>query len=549
MNQIHDVVRLILTSPGLGNRDIARSLGVSKTTVLRYRTLLKSQGTTWADLQGLSLRELNDLLNPPSAARPRRPLLDVAAIDRALADPSMTLWTWWAMERGAQPGAIPSYPQTAKLYRKHRRRQPAAMRQIHIPGEKVFVDYSGRRPWYQDRATGRPVPVELFVGVLGASNYIFALCTPSQTVPDWLHAHVDMFAHFGGAPQILVPDNLKSAITKVGSPPVVQRNYLELAEHYGSAVLAARPYRPKDKSKAEGSVLLVQRAFLPLLRHHTFFSIEELNVALAARVAQVNARPFQKRPKSRLELFREVEQPALRPLPPEPYVFAAWVSKQTVPADHHIQVEGHHYSVPYTAIGKPVEARVTRSTVEFLCDRAVLARHPRSSDVGGTTTDTAHQPPAHQAQGERTLPHFLAWAQETGPHTLALVQAQLNRKVPLQGLPACDALRGLGRKHGAEAMEAAAARAMAARTTSPSSVQRLLTSLTLPPAPPVAGEAPRRERGRSAPTCDPVGVRRSAVGSLTPAPPGHTAWPQRRRRAAAPLPPMERAGGGSGDDR
>lgn len=471
--KLFDAVRLILTTR-LSDRQIAASLSMSKTTVHRYRALAKDRHLRWESVQTQTPAQLARLFNRQSRGPAPKRAPDYAAIQKELLLKRTTLQLLWEEYRVVNPGDALSYAQFTALYRAHIKRQPRVMRQNHVPGERVFVDYSGKRPHYIDPATGEAVTVELFVAVLGASNYLYATCTHSQTVPDWIAAHVGMFDFFGGVPAIVVPDNLKSAVIKTGPEPKLQRTYQDLARHYGVAIMPARPRRPKDKGKVEVGVQIVQRWILARLRHQTFFSLDELNAAVAALLIDVNQRPFKKLPGCRQSRFEEIDKPALRRLPPLPYVYAEWVGKQTVPADYHIPVQGHFYSVPHSLVGEKVESRITANSVELLHNHRRVATHARNRTQGGHTTVFAHQPAEHRAQADHTPERLTAWGATVGPHTHAVVRRQFERSTPALGIPACASMRRLAEKHGTAALERAAQRAVELRSLTLTSVKTIL---------------------------------------------------------------------------
>jgi transposase len=275
-------------------------------------------------------------------------------------------------------------------------------------------------------------------------------------------------------PQVVVPDNLKSAVTKPGSTPLIQRTFLDFAVHYDVSIQPARIHRPQDKALVENSVKCAQSWILAKLRHRTFYTLEALNDAIAAMLAKANDRPFQSIEGSRRSRFEALERDTLRPLPPKRYDYAEWVKAKAVPDDYHVPVEQHGYSVPHTLIGKKVEVRLSSTHVEIFCDGAAVALHNRSATKGGHTTLTEHQPNEHRKQAERTPEGFVAWAKTVGPNTLKIVQHQLSIRTPLAGLPACEAMRKLERNHAPADIEAAAARAVKLRVPNPSQVSRFI---------------------------------------------------------------------------
>lgn len=474
MSSLKEILRLVLTTPW-SNRQIGRVVGRSYNTVARYRHLVRIHSFTWSDLAERPLNELDALFNRVTRRTEEKQHPDWAWVHEQMQHRGMTRTLLWEEYRRACPEHALAYSQFSHYYRAYLRKLHPVMRQHHAPGERVFVDFSGRRPTYIKPETGERVDVELFIGVLGYSNYVFALACPSQQVPQWIKAHVQMFDAFGGSPQVIVPDNLRSAVTRAGRDPIIHRTYQEMASHYDSVVLPARARRPKDKAKVEGSVLIVQRWVLLRLRHRTFFSLTELNQAIADLVAELNRRPFKKMEGSRLERFEASESAALRPLPEQPYEHGDWTASQTVPADYHVRLDKHWYSVPFTYIGCAVEGRLSADAVEIYCSGVRIASHRRGA-ADGTTTDPGHLPKHHAMYAARTPEHFARWAESIGPATAAFVQKQFERSHPGLGLPCCDRLQALARKHGAAELEAAVQRALDIRSPSEKTVRALLSS-------------------------------------------------------------------------
>lgn len=475
-----DVVRLILTTR-FGDRAIASALGVSKTTVRRYRRLTAQHGRPWDELKALPPSALNKLFNPGRSEEPKRRRPDLNTVLDELAQPGSktTRQLLWEEYREADPENALSYSRFTALVRTHAKRSKRSMRQMHPPGEAVFVDFSGKKPSYIDTVLGRRVEVELFVAVLGASNYVFATCLRNQAVPDWLAANAAMLQAFGGAPTSIVPDNLAAAVskpvaTRTNGAPMLQRDYAEFGRHFDVAIMPTRTYRPRDKAKVEVGVQVVQRWVLARLRHQHFFSLDELNTAVAKWVAVLNDKPQRHVGTSRRELFERLDKPALRPLPALPFVHSRWAGEHRVPSDYHLAVDGHFYSVPHRFVGERVEARTTAEQVEFWHDGTRVAAHARGFERGGATTAREHQPEAHRAQADRNPTAMRAWADGVGPSVSAIVDQHLDRAKPMLGMPACESLKKLVGQYGAEAVERACARAVKLCTTAPSAVLGLL---------------------------------------------------------------------------
>lgn len=338
-----------------------------------------------------------------------------------------------------------------------------------------------------DRATGETREAQVFVAVLGASNYTYAEATWTQGLDDWLMSHVRAFAFFAGVPEIVVPDNLKSGVQAAHRyEPDLNPSYADLAAHYGVAVIPARAAKPRDKAKVETGVLVVERWILARLRHRPLFSLAELNQAIAESLAALNQRAFKKLPGSRQPWFETLEKPALRPLPADPYVLAHW-KKARVNIDYHIEVERHYYSVPYTLVRQEVDVRLTATTVEVFHHRQPVACHGRDPRAGGHTTVAAHMPTAHREYADWTPERLVCWADQTGPYTAALVERILaTRPHPQQGYRSCLGILRLGKTYGADRLEAACRRALAIGGLSYKSVDSILKrGLDQPPLPDV----------------------------------------------------------------
>lgn len=475
MNKLQDIVRLVLSTP-LSDREIAHAAAVTKNTVRRYRQLCRQQGQTWEALRDLPVAELEGRFNRTRHHLARKRMPDFSLIHAELARPGVTLQLLWQEYRETLAEEALSYSQFTFHYRQYRASLKLSMRQAHEPGRKAFVDYSGKRPHYVDPQTGNQVVVELFVGALGYSNLTFALATRTQSIGDWIEANVQMLAYFGGAPAIIVPDNLKAAVIKPGVQPVLNRTYLEFARHYDLAIMPARVRHPKDKGKVEVAVQIAQRWILARLRNQQFFSLEDLNAEIRRLGEELNHRNMKKLGCSRRERFEAAERTALAALPAQRYECASWCALQTVGPDYHVHVDKHWYSVPHRLVGQRVEARVTHRTVEIFHRHARVATHARDTQgtEGGHTTDAQHQPPAHRAYARRTPQHMLAWAESVGPGLLQVVTAQFERRFPALGLPACDVLRKLARQYGPEGLEQACARAIAIKSPTVKSVRSLL---------------------------------------------------------------------------
>lgn len=461
MRKIREVLRL-LWDQERSVREVAKSCLLARSTVSEYERRASAAGLAWP-LPTEDDAVLEALLFPPapSVAAASRPLPDWDLVDRELKRrKGVTRALLWEEYRAANPVGY-SYTRYCELFQEWRGLQGLSMRQTHLAGEKVFVDYAGATVPVVDAGTGEIREAQVFVGALGASHYAFVEATWTQGLQDWIMSHTRMLAFFGGCPQVVVPDNLKAGVT---SPhlyePDLNPTYLEFARHYGLAVIPARAGKPKDKSVVESAVQVAERWILARLRNRTFFSLQELNDAIHELLVAFNAKAFQKRPGSRASVFAELDEPALRPLPRERYVFARWV-KVRPHVDYHVTIEKHHYSVPHQLAKSQLDARVTAATIEVFHQGKRVASHARSSRKGGHTTVREHMPIAHQAQAGMSKEKLLGWAEKIGPATSEFVAGVISdRAHEQQAFRSCLGVLRLGKKYGNERLEAACARAV-----------------------------------------------------------------------------------------
>jgi transposase len=474
MRRIRDVLRL--SAAGMSKRQIAASLGVSATAARESIRRARLAGLAWPLPDELSDEELERRLYPPpsAAAKNRRPLPDWAIIHRELRRPGVTLQLLWEEHRAVHPDGF-GLSRFCELYRAWEARLSPTMRQNHVAGERLFVDYAGTTLTVIDPSTGEARPAQLFVAALGASNYTYAEAGWTQGLSDWIGAHTRTFAFIGGVTAMVVSDNLRSGITKACFyEPAVNRTYAEMAAHYGTAVIPARPYRARDKAKVEVAVQVATRFIIAKLRNRQFFTLSALNAAIAELVAQINDRVSRHLGASRRALFEELERPALKPLPAEPYVFAEW-KQCRVGLDYHVEIEKHYYSVPHQLLRERVWSRITARTIEVFHRGKRVAAHIRSSSNRKHTTVREHMPSSHQRYADWTPERLRRQAGEIGRNTSALVEIILRERAhPEQGFRACVGIVRLAKSYGRERLEAACARALDIGARSYSSVNSIL---------------------------------------------------------------------------
>ncbi len=475
MRNIREVLRLRWEC-GLSERSVAASCSLARSTVAKYVRRAQEAGLSWPLPEGMTDEELERRAFPSSelSGTGARFVPEWAEVRRQLSRKGVTLQLVWEEYREAHPDGL-GYTQFCVRYRAWRETLDLPMRQEHKAGERMFVDYCGQTMPVTDPKTGEVRPAQIFVAALGASNYTYAEASWTQQLPEWIMAHVRAFSFYGGVPALVVSDNLKAGVTTPHRyEPEVNRTYENLAEHYGCALLPARVRKPKDKAKVEKAVQDVERRVLAPLRNRTFFSLRELNEAIEWRVIQYNERPFQKLEGSRRSLFEELDRPALRPLPAEPYEYAEW-KKARVNIDYHVTVEGNFYSVPYQLVNQGIEIRLTATGVECFHRHKRVASHLRLPRRGQYATLPAHMPKSHREYAQWTPERLVQWAGKTGPQTVAVVECILrSRPHPQQGFRACLGLMRLGKEYGPERLEAACARALATKTATFKSIESML---------------------------------------------------------------------------
>ncbi len=477
MRQVREIIRL--HQAGLSTRQIGIRVGVAASTV--RLTLRRVAAAGMAD--GVSAEQTDAALEKllftgagKKTGHRRCADPDWAAIHQELKRKHVTLTIVWDEYIARQPDGY-RYSRFCELYRAWEARLSVTMRQSHRAGEKLFVDYAGDTvPVVVDRLTGQQRGTQIFVAVLGASSFLYAEATWTQSLGDWIEAHNRALAAIGGVPALLVPDNTKVAVIKACLyDPVINRTYADMATHYGAAVLPARPYRPRDKAKVEVGVLIAERWLLGRLRRTTFHSLAELNQAIAEFCRRLNEeRVIRRVGQTRRHLLEAVERPALKPLPVEPYEMAEWRVRR-VGIDYHVEVDNHFYSVPHRYARAEVDARFTARTVEVFLRGERIATHRRGSGNGKHTTLPEHMPSSHRRYADWTIERIGREAVAIGPSVGILCTLILERRPhPEQGFRACLGIIRLARSIPAERLEAAAARAIEIGALTYGSVKSIL---------------------------------------------------------------------------
>jgi transposase len=448
MRKIREILRLKYVG-GLSLRQINASTKVSIGAVQKLLAKANELQLSWP---------LPDDMDDAALARLFYPKADTTSSKRfqvpvwpelhlELKKSGVTKQLLWEEYTQQYPNRCYSYSQFCDRYLHWLKKQKRSMRQSHKAGEKLFVDYAGQTMPIVCASTGEVRFAQIFVAVLGASNYTFAEATYSQKLPDWLGSHVRAFEFFGGVPQLVVPDNLRSGVKQACRyEPELNPAYQQLAAHYNVAVVPARPYKPKDKSKAEVGVQITERWILARLRHQTFFSLAELNLCIRALLEEMNNRPFKQLTGSRREWFESLDKPVLVPLPQHPYHYTQ-IKTAKVNIDYHVQFDQHHYSVPHHLVGEKVELHVSDNVVAIHFHNKAVTHHVRKH-YPGTSTEPGHMPERHAKHLQWTPGRLLNWAKDIGPAVQQWVQMQLNSKAhPEQAYRVCLGLLSLSKNY------------------------------------------------------------------------------------------------------
>lgn len=475
MRKLKEILRLKYGAK-LSHRQIAASLSISPSSVSTYANRAAQLGivdwpldTKWDDVT-LKQAFFTTQVKTKQYAVPS--WLD---IKQSLTSKIMTLQLLWEEYAHQHPQGHYSYNHFCRQYKSWLKTQRLSMRQHHKAGEKLFVDYCGPTMDIVNPRTGEIRTAQVFVAVMGASNYTYAEATWSQGLEDWIMSHVRCFEFLGGVPELVIPDNLKSGVTRACRyEPDLNPTYQQLAEHYQTTVIPARPYKPKDKAKAEVGVQIVERWIMARLRHETFYSLKQLNQRIAQLLSELNQRPLKQHPGCRESQFASIDRPALKALPVHIYHYTH-IKKVRVHIDYHVEVNKHYYSVPHTLVKQQLEAHITGEQVTLIHQGKVVAVHPRVYGIGGHTTNEQHMPVAHQKHQQWTPQRFERWAQDIGEHTAQLVTLYLQqRKHPEQSYRRCLGLLNLAKHYSPSRLDAACKRALATNVTSLKAITNML---------------------------------------------------------------------------
>lgn len=478
MRKLKEILRLKYESK-MAHRKIAKSLSISPGTVSVYVQRASLMGIeSWPLPQGWDdIRLHREFLRTKHTPRTAIPVPDWGKFQQDLKRKGVTKQLLWQEYTERNPHNHYSYPQLCRHYQQWLSVQQPSMRQTHVAGEKLFIDYCGPTLPIVNPDTGECRFAQVFVAVLGASNYTYAEATESQKLQDWIMSHVRAFEFFGGVPELLVPDNLKSATTRACKyDPDLNPTYQQMAAHYRVGILPARPLKPKDKAKAENGVLVVERWIMAVLRRDTFYTLTALNQRIKELLNRLNSKSFQKLDGCRQSLFELTDKPALKPLPLIPYQFTE-IKKVRVNVDYHVEVKKHYYSVPHGLLRKTLEAHITEHTVTLYYHNQCVAQHRKMDRPGGHTTMTEHMPQSHREYADWTPQRLLSWAHKLGKYVVLWVQQQLeSRAHPQQSYRACLGLLNLSKTYPKERLDRACRRGLETGASRLKNIKAILKS-------------------------------------------------------------------------
>lgn len=462
MNKVKEILRL-RHECRLSVRKVALSIKTSHSTVLEYLRKAVENGIGWPVGEGWSEEKLREIFFPVEgeSKSQRKNLPDFEYVMKEMRKKGVTLQLLWEEYRQVNPEGY-SYSHYCALYEAHQKSRDYVLRQDYRGGEKLFVDYAGQTVEVHNPHTGEIRKAQIFVACLGASNYTYAEATWSQGSRDWISSHIRTFEYIGGVPEVIIPDNLKSGVTRACRyDPDIHASYREMSEHYGTAILPARVRKPRDKAKVEVGVLIVERWILAALRHRKFHSLGELNEAIAELLKKLNHRPFKKLSGCRFDLFQEVDKPSLKALPEKRYEYAEWKFNTTVHIDYHVEIEKYYYSVPCGLIGKKVDVRYTFHTVEIFHRGERKAVHVRNYHKNKYSTQDEHRPKSHQEYLKWNPERFLNWSSKIGENCQEVIRHILNQKqYPEQGYRQCLGILRLEKSYSRDRLEKACKRAV-----------------------------------------------------------------------------------------
>ena len=451
MEKIRELLRLHYQQE-LSIRKACSLLGISKTSGADYIREFKKTGYSFQEIVQISDSSLMELIEQSNVSTNKR--YEILSqyfeyYEKELKRPGVNLLVLWQEYKDKEPEGL-SYSRFCHYYRSWKLKQPISMHIEHKAGDKMFVDFAGKKLQIVNRETGEIIPVEVFVAILGASQLTYVEASLTQQKEDWIRLNENALHYFEGVPRAIVPDNLKSGVTKACNyEPQLNASYYDFARHYNTVILPARPVKPKDKSLVENAVGIVYQRIYSRLRNITFFSIEELNESIWDELDKHNNQYFQKRKISRIQLFQEIEKSQLQPLPIHRYEMKYFMEVK-VQFNYHVYLnqDKHYYSVPYRYVGKRVKIIYTDKIVEVYKNNQRIAFHRRDRQPYRYTTNSEHMPKSHQYVSQWSPERFINWASTIGVDIKEFIISLLESKShPEQAFKACMGVMRLAKKY------------------------------------------------------------------------------------------------------
>jgi transposase len=464
MKKLREIIRL-KEECKLSQRGIARALNISRPVVNQYIKDICRLGLEYTEIKDMPDDTLIELISRKKSTNNEKYKYLETKFEKYVQElklPGVTKQLLWEEYIRDNPGGY-SYSQFCYHFQVWQNTSEITMHIEHKAGDKLFVDFTGKKLSIKDRKTGELQELEVFVGVLGGSHLTYVEAVKSQKKADWIRVNENALRYFGGVPRAIVPDCLKSGVTKGDKyEPDINPEYYDFARHYGTTILPARPYSPRDKAIVEGAVRIVYSWIFAPLRNQEFGSIEELNTAIRSKLEEYNNRQMQRLNVSRRELFEKIEAPLLQQLPVEKYEIRHF-KKLKVQFNYHVYLsdDTHYYSVPYRFRGKRVEVIYTGSSVEIYHNNTRIAIHKREYKKYGYTTLKEHMPENHKWKDDWNPDKILSWAEAKGESVKAVIEAILSIKQhPEQGYKSCLGILNLAKEHGEEKLNQACHRAL-----------------------------------------------------------------------------------------
>lgn len=450
MNKVREILRLY--TQGVSKLGISQQTGTARNTLKKYIRNFRVSGLTFDKISAMSDKELDERFGNAPMVFPNEKLTELnklfPSIDKELKRKGWTRELAWKKYLETNPDGY-RFTQFCGYYKQWKKRVNPVMHFDHKAGDKMYVDYTGEKLQVIDQTTGEIKDVEIFVSILGASQLLYAEASYTQQKEDFFGCLENALEYYGGVPAGIVPDNLKTAVTKSCKyEPTVNETFEDFAAHYSTTILPTRAYRPRDKSLVEGAVKIIYTRIFTKIREKEYFSIEELNADIAQYLEATNNAFMKGRPYSRRMQFEEIERVALRPLPALRYEFKKRANL-TVGKNGYIYLseDKHYYSVPYTYIGKKVKVLYSRSNVEIFYHYQSIAAHPRLRSPYNYSTEKEHLASTHRFVAEWSPERFLSWAQSIHPTVHDYIEQILSRKNhPEQAYKTVMGIMNLGKK-------------------------------------------------------------------------------------------------------